>query len=226
MSVNHLYLDTTPETLASAVTTLAFPPVEVYDSSQWNREGGVLPKFDLEMWAAGATDLTLATLYGCVQIPKTIASTAATGLTNANDEIDLVSHGLVTGDGPIRLSQATLPAELDASTDYYAIRVDDDNFQVATSPHNAVEGTQVAFTDDGTGTLTFVGAGSGGLSNALRWLSYGLLGQAADGAISLTATLGYSIRVEHRPRTILYGISATLSAAVATTISVLPVRQH
>ena len=46
MSQNHLYLDTTPETVASAATTLAFPPVQVLDVSRWNRVGGVLPVFD------------------------------------------------------------------------------------------------------------------------------------------------------------------------------------
>ena len=178
------------------------------------------------MWSVGTTNLTLAELWGATQIPKTIASTAATGLTNAGDEIDLVAHGLVTGDGPLLLSQTTLPAELDAATEYYAIRVDDDNFQVATSPHDAVEGTQVAFTDDGTGTLSFVGTGTGGLSSSLRWLSYGLLGIAADGAIGLTVLKGYSTRISHRPRTILYGVDATLSAVEATTITLLPIRQH
>lgn len=49
------------------------------------------------------------------------------------------------------------------------------------------------------------------------WYSYGLLGEANDGDITLSATLGYTTRINHRPRTSEYAIVATFGSAVAVT---------
>lgn len=55
----------------------------------------------------------------------------------------------------VRLSTTTtLPAPLTINTDYYIVYVDDDNFKVATSAANAIAGTFITLTTQGTGTHT------------------------------------------------------------------------
>lgn len=55
MPSNYLIKDQTPQVIASAVTAAPFPPVKVLDVQSWNDgPGGVLPSFDLEIWAAAA----------------------------------------------------------------------------------------------------------------------------------------------------------------------------
>jgi len=73
-----------------------------------------------------------------------------------------VAHGLLTGDGPIRVANGggALPAGLAAATDYWVIKVDADNFKLATTLGNAVAGTALAITTDGTGTQTLSDTGS------------------------------------------------------------------
>lgn len=66
------------------------------------------------------------------------------------------AHSLETGDGPLQVSNAggALPNGLTALTDYYVIRIDARNFYLATTRANALAGTKVSFTTDGTGTQT------------------------------------------------------------------------
>lgn len=73
-----------------------------------------------------------------------------------DDTLTKVAHTLKTGDGPVRVSNGggALPAGLVAATDYWVIRVDADNFMLATSLANAIAGTQIDITTDGTGTQT------------------------------------------------------------------------
>jgi hypothetical protein len=82
---------------------------------------------------------------------------AATFTANhTTGRLTITAHGLVTGDGLGRLTNSggALPTGLAAGTDYWIIRVDADSFQVATSRANALVGTAVAFSDNGTGTHT------------------------------------------------------------------------
>lgn len=73
----------------------------------------------------------------------------------ADDETETLAamaHGLRTGDGPVRVStDDTLPAGLVAGTDYWVIRVGDDELRLASSRDLAAAGTPVALTDEGTG---------------------------------------------------------------------------
>ena len=70
--------------------------------------------------------------------------------TNATNILTMADHRLATGD-KIRLVGGDLPNGLNAGRDYWAIRSDDDDFQVADTPALAVAGTAVTFSDDGTG---------------------------------------------------------------------------
>lgn len=76
--------------------------------------------------------------------------------TNATETFTKVAHGLNTGDGPVQVSNSggALPAGLAALTDYWVIKLTDDTFQLATSFQNAMAGTPLGITTDGTGTQT------------------------------------------------------------------------
>ena len=57
------------------------------------------------------------------------------------------SHGFSTGDPVIYDAEGTLAISgLTDGTTYYAIRIDDDNFQLATSTGNAASGTELTIT--------------------------------------------------------------------------------
>ena len=66
------------------------------------------------------------------------------------------AHGLQTGDGPIRVANSGggLPTGLAASTDYWVIVASSSTFKLATSLANALAGTAINLTTDGTGTQT------------------------------------------------------------------------
>jgi hypothetical protein len=77
-------------------------------------------------------------------------------VTVGTDTIAETSHGLVTGDKFVLTTTGALPTGLSASTDYYCIRVDADNFKVAASLSDAEAGTAVDITaaaGGGTHTL-------------------------------------------------------------------------
>lgn len=218
-------------TIADAQTSLPTPPVTCADvATAWNTGSKTPAEFDIEIKAAGAVDLTDFAIAGVVQDQRAITSDDVDVVDFANDELDIAAHGLLNGDGPIRLTTTdTLPAGLSLATDYYVIFVGAGTIKLATSLKLAVEGTAVAFTDAGTGTHSILGSVSGDFlegsnnSYSIQWLDYGLLGRASDGAISLTSTVGYSVRINHRPRTVLYAVEATLSAAVAVTVDIYAV---
>lgn len=81
----------------------------------------------------------------------TVSSTAA------SDAIVYDGHGLETGDlVTVRASDATgsaLPAPLVVDTTYYAIRVSNSKFKLATSSVNAGAGTAIDFTTSGTNVV-------------------------------------------------------------------------
>ena len=82
--------------------------------------------------------------------------------TFATDTLTAVGHGFVTGDiVTLTTSAADLPAPLAEATRYVVIKVDDDDFQLATE---AAPSTAITLTDDGTGTHTVFGTTLGGLA--------------------------------------------------------------
>ncbi len=77
-------------------------------------------------------------------------------LPNAGTETyTAAGHGLLTGDGPVRLTTTgTLPGNLTLATDYWVIRITADTFKLASSFPNAMNATPVAIdiSSNGTGT--------------------------------------------------------------------------
>ena len=78
-------------------------------------------------------------------------ATALTGVTGANsgDVMTSAGHGLQTGD-PVTFISGTSFTGLTAGTRYFAIKLTDDTFQVATTYANAIAGTEVVLGADGT----------------------------------------------------------------------------
>ncbi len=89
------------------------------------------------------------------------ADMAITTVTNGSDTMTKVGHGLITGDGPLRLTTSGgLPAGLLVATDYWMIRITDDTFKIAASLALALAGTPIDITTDGTGVQTVVDTAS------------------------------------------------------------------
>lgn len=91
----------------------------------------------------------------CVGDPLVIEDVEFTAEAD-DDLLTIVGHGMLTGDGPVRVANAGggLPTGLAAATDYWVIREGDDNLKLATSLSNALNGTAINITTDGTGTQT------------------------------------------------------------------------
>ncbi len=80
--------------------------------------------------------------------------------------LSLTAHGLLTGDGPVQVSNAggALPTGLVAATDYWVIKLTADTFKLATSRVSALIGQGITISGSGTGTQSIFS--SGGTRNA------------------------------------------------------------
>ena len=93
--------------------------------------------------------------------PQQTFTGGVAAITVATDSVIIANHPFETGQ-QISLDTTTLdtaavaPTGLAAGT-YYAIRVDKDTFQVASSQSNANNGTQVPITGTGSGNMFFIG---------------------------------------------------------------------
>lgn len=70
------------------------------------------------------------------------------------------AHGLQTGDGPVRVSGAGLPTGLSAGVDYYVVKVSATVINLATSLANALAGTIINLTTDGSAAQTLADTAS------------------------------------------------------------------
>ena len=83
-----------------------------------------------------------------------------TAVTNAADTITVHAHGFLTGTG-VRMggsktSAFTMPTGLAVNTTYYVISVDANTIKLATTEANALTGTQIDITSDGSGQLFLI----------------------------------------------------------------------
>lgn len=105
-----------------------------------------------------AKDAERVTLFPQMYAKITGRTNDTVTFTNATDHCDLTAHGMVDGDGPFQFSGADIPVGTTLLTDYFAVRVDDDNFKMATTRDLALAGTaDVVLTDDGSGTIKLEG---------------------------------------------------------------------
>lgn len=79
--------------------------------------------------------------------------------THGTETVNAVAHGLLTGDGPVQLTNSggALPAGYSALTDYYITKTGADSFTLAATRQLAYVGTAVAISGNGTGTHTLTG---------------------------------------------------------------------
>ena len=79
------------------------------------------------------------------------------GFDHATGTVTVPAHGRATGTGPVTLATTgTLPAGLAPASSYWLIRIDGDTLKLAASKANAIAGTAVAFTDNGSGRHALV----------------------------------------------------------------------
>src|SRR4030042_2814003 len=116
----------------------------------------------------------MARLLDFATRPNIHGSTLAiTTVDHTTDNFYRVGHGWVTGQA-IALTGTTAPAGLTLTTslaypfnrlniyEYFAIRIDADNFKVAPTHYNAMAGTAIDFTSNGdTVSFTALGGGAG-----------------------------------------------------------------
>ena len=203
-------------TAFAAAAAFAFPPITGADiDDDWNDSKiGAIPEFDIEFASDNTTAITVAELLSAHTASQVIVDDNVDTVDFANNELDLTGHSYLSGDGPLRLTTTdTLPTGLALATDYWAIYVGANSIQLATSRANALAGVAVAFSDVGAGTHTISDTAD---TERLVWTSHGLLGQAGDGSISVTATKAFVQRLGHRPRAVAYGMVATIDAGNVT----------
>lgn len=78
-----------------------------------------------------------------------------TVLSQAGGTLTITGHGLHTGDGPVQLTTTgSLPTGLSTLTNYWVIKIDANTIALATSLANALAGTVIVLSSNGSGTNT------------------------------------------------------------------------
>jgi len=161
---------TAGETGSKSATSFTTFPTTFVDVSSWNQSSAP-SEFEVEVIAFAAEVLVgLAVVGDClsgrfdygqlnggdnITLAATTLVVASASIAHADEEFTSVAHGLLTGQGPIRLTTSnTLPAGTASATDYWIISTGNDTFQLATSKRNAEAGTALAITSDGVGNQT------------------------------------------------------------------------
>jgi hypothetical protein len=94
-------------------------------------------KFDAATQGEGEANSGTLMLIGAIQ-------------GEADDEkFTIAGHGLQTGDGPVQLT-GTVPTGTATGTDYWVIRIDNDDIYLATSLANALAETNLSISTDGS----------------------------------------------------------------------------
>lgn len=76
----------------------------------------------------------------------------------AGTRFTAVAHGMLTGDGPVRVTATgTAPTPFVVATDYWIVKLDADHFRLASTFVNAMASTAITLTGAGTGTIQVVG---------------------------------------------------------------------
>ena len=107
------------------------------------------------LWIAqGTSEFTVAAAGTMTNDSRTLSFTAITfTASSTTDELTATAHGLQNLDlVQVTNSGGALPTGLAASTNYWVIPVDANNVKLATSLANAIAGTAIDLTTNGTGT--------------------------------------------------------------------------
>lgn len=114
--------------------------------------GSLLQDFSKTLYFIGAGKVNkLGTLVQSANLTLTFASgDVNTGTGNIN----IASHGLTTGQATYVTTTLTMPLGLSSATAYWVIRIDANNFKLATSYFNAIAGTAITGGTTGSGTMS------------------------------------------------------------------------
>lgn len=94
----------------------------------------------------------------------------AAQVTHGAETFTKTDHGFVDGTKVLVTEDNTLPTGISTATTYYAIYVDDDTFQLAANYANAIAGTEVTISDDGTAGNSYDAVPAvGGLTTATQY---------------------------------------------------------
>lgn len=135
-----------------------------------------------------------------VQAPAAGVFTA----TAATDVLNKVAHGFLTGLKVQVSTTTTLPAPLAAVTDYFVIKIDADNFYLATTLVNAQAGTRIDITTAGTGVQTVTPTALAGASVKLQGTTDDVISASsvwfdlpiyASGDISKSGSISASVNI-------------------------------
>ncbi len=94
--------------------------------------------------------------YGRPSGDALVYADATFTVANATEIFTIATHGLLTGDGPFRVSNSggVLPTGLAADVDYWVIKIGASTFYLAPSLAAAIAGKFLSVSTDGTGTHT------------------------------------------------------------------------
>lgn len=113
-----------------------------------------------------------------------------TSVANATDTITVPSNDMITTEGPLYLSGSNLPGGTDDTTPYYWIRSTATTGKLATSRQDAVAGTAVNLTSDGSGTITIVRTVNSQSDGRSAFITAAALGTWANSPEKPTDSLG------------------------------------
>lgn len=138
------------------------------------------------------------------------------------DELNVVGHGLASGDGPLQVSNSggALPTGLIAATNYWAIRTSEDKFKLATSRAKSLAGTAIDLTTNGTGTNTVTAVSATRAASATVHGDVALDGNVSAGTVA-------AVDFQYGLQTLAVGTAGTLvtqsggAATIDTTGSVV-----
>lgn len=141
---------------------------KVYDprdgGTRWTLSPSLIQRDILtQPWGLGASsgeiDDTLVQAAANVDDERVTVSAYTSGALTADSTTDRLTFAgaqirFGVGDGVTIASSGTLPSGLAAATTYYFIRISETVFQLATTYANALAGTAINFTTNGSGTIT------------------------------------------------------------------------
>jgi len=200
--------DNAATSIAAGAAALLFPPILAAAVPTGWTNRGIVGEFDLNLWCTTDSAMTAVELFGAIPRDILLADDDVDTVDFANNELDLAAHIYETGDGPVRLTTTgTLPTGLALLTDYFVIKTNSGTIQLAATLAQAYAADPVTFSDDPAGTHTISDVVSS--TKRMYWHSYGLLGEASSGIVTLTKEgRAYSQRAKHNPRVTLYAVIA------------------
>jgi hypothetical protein len=222
-----------PFVALNGLTAAATPPV--YNAGngygivpkEW--QAGGVDKFHIEVHAVGSNAVTAAKLVGAV--PEVLAALSDDNIDSVSGaDITMTGHAYYHGDGPVRLTTSgTLPTGLALATNYWLYVKDANTVQFCDSLERALKGQGISVSG-GSGTHTAarvavptaVDTNPDAPTKRLKWLSIGLLGEAADGSMTLTISMGWQGLARHNMNVVAYSLVGTFGSAVATTVTLRP----